>query len=272
MNNSSVAIPPTTSSLSSSNIELPVESNLDKQENLYSNFIKELEMGRNNNGLEDVDFNTLNRITDNSDVRELLKTMLVGMYNSNTERLTEVNKEIENLQEELRFSLSEINESEKDIRDFRDKLSTNTRKSEIEINEIRRTEYQIRHMIVVLIVLLVGLLFPLLKMFGVLNNIVATVIYALIIVTVAGYAGYYLWYKLINVDPNNFDKINLSQNQILEKTREEDRECVPTDEEQTFDTEVTEACVNPAELRVPDYKMDEYLNTKCSTLDEEPRF
>jgi len=194
------------------------------------------------------------------------------MYNSNTERLTEVNKEIENLQEDLRFSLSEINETEKDIREFRDKLSTNTRKSEIEINEIRRTEYQIRHMIVVLIILLVGLLFPLLKMFGVLNNIVATVIYALIIVTVAGYAGYYLWYKLINVDPNNFDKVNLSQNKILEKTREEDRECVPTDEEQTFDTEVTEACVNPAELRVPDYKMDEYLNTKCSTLDEEPRF
>ncbi len=70
---------------------------------------------------------------------------LVGMYNSNTERLTEVNKEIENLQEELRFSLSEINETEKDIRVQRDKLSTNTRKSEIEINEIRRTEYQIRH-------------------------------------------------------------------------------------------------------------------------------
>lgn len=273
MNNSAVAIPPTTSSLSSSNIELPVESNnLDKQENLYSNLIKELEMNRDKNGFEDVDFNTLSKIGDNSDVRELLKTMLVGMYNSNTERLTEVNKEIENLQEELRFSLTEIDESENDIRDFRDKLSTNTRKSEIEINEIRRTEYQIRHMIVILIVLLVALLFPLLKMFGVLNQVVATMIYVLIIVTLAGYSGYFLWYKLINVDPNNFDKVNLSQDKILEKTEDSDRECVPTDEEQSFDTEVTESCVNPAELRVPDYKMDEYLNTKCSTLDEEPRF
>jgi hypothetical protein len=127
-------------------------------------------------------------------------------------------------------------------------------------------------MIVILIVLLVALLFPLLKMFGVLNQVVATMIYVLIIVTIAGYSGYFLWYKLINVDPNNFDKVNLSQNKILEKTRDTDRECVPTDEEQTFDTEVTESCVNPAELRVPDYKMDEYLNTECSTLDEEPRF
>ena len=81
------------------------------------------------------------------------------MYNSNTKKLTEINGEIEKLQEELRFSLNEIGETEKDIRDFRDNLSTNTRKTEIEINEIRRTEYQIGHLIVILIISIIAFLF-----------------------------------------------------------------------------------------------------------------
>lgn len=268
MNNSTISIPTTPSSLSSS--DLPQTNNTNSM-NLYTNFISDLEANRDKNGFEDVDFTTLSSITDNSDVRELLKTMLVGMYNSNTKKLTEINGEIEKLQEELRFSLNEIGETEKDIRNFRDNLSTNTRKTEIEINEIRRTEYQIGHLIVILIISIIAFLFPILKMFGVLNKIASTVIFLSIMIVLVGYSGYFLWYKLLNVDPQNFDKVNVSKNEPLEDTPDDDRECVPFDEEDSFDTSVTEQCINPAELRVPDYKMDEYLNNKCSRLNEDPR-
>ena len=106
-------------------------------------------------------------------------------------------------------------------------------------------------------------------MFGVLNKIASTVIFLSIMIVLVGYSGYFLWYKLLNVDPQNFDKVNVSKNEPLEETSDDERECVPFDEEDSFDTSVTEQCINPARLRVPDYKMDEYLDNKCSRLDED---
>lgn len=271
MNNANVEVPVTTSSLSSRTIEIPNSEMNTVKTNLYTPFIMELEENKNNNGLAEVDFDNLLMVTDNSDTRELLNKMLVGMYETNTNRLTEINGEIEKLQDELHSSLGELRETERDIRNLKDDLTTNTRKVEIELNETRRTEYQIHHMIVILVCSVVALLFPILKMFGVLNTIVATLLFVVVMTGVAGYSGYFLWYKLLDVDPNDFSKKNLSQNVVLEKTSDEDRECLPTDTEDSFENEVEEPCVNPAELVIPDDKMAEYLNNSCSREDETPR-
>ena len=110
------------------------------------------------NGFSDIQFDKLLMITDNSDTRELLNKMLVGMYETNTTRLVEINTEIEKLQGELRSSITEINETEHDIRELEDDESTIKRKSQIELNEIRRTEYQNYHLIIVLSISLVALL------------------------------------------------------------------------------------------------------------------
>ena len=41
--------------------------------------------------------------------------------------------------------------------------------------------------------------------------------------------------------------------------------CVPTDDEDSFEMESSKKkCVNPAELRIPDDKMEEYLDPKCA--------
>lgn len=264
MNNSTVAVPPTTSSLASSNIEVPREEIPELPSNLYTPFINDLQTNRDKNGFSDIQFDKLLMITDNSDTRELLNKMLVGMYETNTTRLVEINTEIEKLQGELRSSITEINETEHDIRELEDDESTIKRKSQIELNEIRRTEYQNYHLIIVLSISVVALLFPILNLFGVLNGVVSTIIYVLIMTIVAGYAGYYLWYKLLDVDPNDFSKKNTSQDIELRETDEEDRNCLPSDEEDTFDKINEEPCVNPAELIIPDEKMEEYLDPKCS--------
>ncbi len=182
MNNSSSSSSPTTSSLASSNIEVPSEET-QITSNLYTPFINDLQTNRDKNGFSDIQFDKLLMITDNSDTRELLNKMLVGMYETNTTRSIEINTEIEKLQGELRSSLTEINETEHDIRELEDDESTIKRKSQIELNEIRRTEYQNYHLIIVLSISVVALLFPILNLFGVLNGVVSTIIYVLIMTT-----------------------------------------------------------------------------------------
>ena len=77
MNNSIVSVPPTTSSLGSSNIILPENENT-LPTNLYTPLILELEENRDQNGLAEVEFTKLKKIADNATVRDLLQKMIVG--------------------------------------------------------------------------------------------------------------------------------------------------------------------------------------------------
>ena len=264
MNNSIVSVPPTTSSLGSSNIILPENENT-LPTNLYTPLILELEENRDKNGLAEVEFTKLKKIADNATVRDLLQKMIVGMYDSNTNILKEVNGEIETLQDELREINLEIAYSSKNLKDYKNAISTNIRRSELELNEIRKTEYQVLHLSRVLIVLLVALVFPVLSYLGFLNGLVATSVYAVVLLILLGYILYFLWFKVQNREVNDFSKIDLSENKkLVESTPVSNRECVPTDNENTFSEQADEECVNPVELRIPDDKMAEYLNPKCA--------
>ena len=88
---------------------------------------------------------------------------------------------------------------------------------------------------------------------------------------VAGYAGYQLWYKLLNIDPSDFSKVYLAENNELKETETELRDCLPTDEEDTFNSISKEECINPSELIIPDDKMMEYIDPKCSKLEDDVR-
>lgn len=268
MNNSTVSVPPTTSSLGSSNIVLPTNENT-LPTNFYTSFIIELEENRDKNGLAEVDFTKLKKISDNAIVRDLLYKMIVGMYGSNTEILKEVNGEIETLQAELREINLEIADSTKSLKDYKNAVSTKIRRSELQLNEIRKTEYQVLHLSRVLIVLLVALVFPVLSYLGFLNSLVATGIYLVVIMTLVAYLLYYLWFKVQNREVNDFSKRDHSENKKLAATPVRDRECVPMEKENTFSEQAKEECVNPVELRIPDDKMAEYLNPKCAILNSE---
>lgn len=264
MNNSIVSVPPTTSSLGSSNIVLPKDEE-PLPVNLYTNFILELEENRNKNGLAEVNFNKLKRINDNAIVRDLLHKMITGMYNSNTELLKEVNAEIETLKVELKSINIEIAESSRSLKDYTNAISTNIRKSELELNEIRKTEYQVLHLSRVLIILLVASVFPVLSYLGFLNNLVAIGLYSVVLFIIVGYSLYFLWFMINNREVNDFSKIDFSENKKRpEPTPSNERKCVPTDNEDTFSKRANEECINPVELRIPNDKMAEYLNPKCA--------
>ena len=102
----SVDVPMTQSSLvgNSTELDLPEE---EMGKSLYYDFIVELEDNKEKNGLREIDFENLKKITENSDVRNFLWHILIEMYDQNTLTLQNANVEMEKMKNELKFILDE---------------------------------------------------------------------------------------------------------------------------------------------------------------------
>lgn len=264
----SVDVPMTQSSLvgNSTEIKLPEE---EIQKSFYYDFILELEANKEKNGLQEIDFENLKKIKENSDVRNFLWYILISMYDQNTLTLQEANVEIEKMKNELKFILDEKDYTEEGIKNFKDSLATSKTEGKVYLSEVRKTEYQNNHLTVILIISLVISVFPLLQMFNVLHSLAALILFSAGMVLIAGYAFYFLWFNIKDRDNLDFSKTNFStiDGSILE-TPDSKRECVPfsEDDEQAdaaFNNEEEteeEKCVNPSELMIDSEKMRDYLD------------